>query len=224
MFSETAQRDSYVKDRNVKNTFDEYQKILDSLNVNFIMPRSDQNIILENGKAKIENIPDLEYLAKENANFYLSNYKKDYPFNALKIIRYLKGSKFIGKQILHIIPTDDSFKECIGEVIFADFQLGDFKTISETEIIKEKKGYRVMQLKVRAEVIMCVVENYLPWEDMSIGFQLRASRCPNDYESDFWYHFTNNYIAEEHFRYSSYCGSCTVIDQNPIWAKSNIKS
>ncbi len=54
---------------------------------------------------------------------------------------------------------------------------------------------------------------------MSIGFQIRVLKHPNQYESDFWCHFTNEHIAEKNFRYTSYCGACTIINQNSIWAK-----
>jgi len=77
----------------------------------------------------------------------------------------------------------------------------------------------VSSMYVRSEIIMCVIENSLPWEDLSIGFQMRVNRTPNTYESKFWYHFTNEYIAKANFRYSSFCGACTVINQNPIWQK-----
>ena len=81
----------------------------------------------------------------------------------------------------------------------------------------EKKGLRIMQIRVRPEVLMCVIENKLPWEDISFGFQLRVKRSPNEWASDFWYHFTNVYIGGKDFRYSSFCGACTAIDHNPVW-------
>ena len=71
---------------------------------------------------------------------------------------------------------------------------------------------RVMQLRVRKEIMACIIENKLPWEDFSIGFQMRVKRSPNEYASYFWYHFTNEYINTQHFRYSAYCGACTVIE------------
>ena len=64
---------------------------------------------------------------------------------------------------------------------------------------------------------MCTIYNKIPREDFSIGFQIRINRSPNTYESKFWYHFTNNYIGKKDFRSSIYCGSCTLINHNPIW-------
>uniref|UniRef100_UPI004047BA71 MBL fold metallo-hydrolase n=1 Tax=Algoriphagus sp. TaxID=1872435 RepID=UPI004047BA71 len=222
MFSEYAKRDRYINERNVKNSFIEYQKIASQLNVEAIQPESNKSIRFEDGQIQLHSLGSIDYLQKEDTDFYIHNLKQDYPFNSKKILAYLKNSQYNANQIIQIIPTDDNFMNCVGEIIFADFNLEIFKIIRESDLIDKKEGYRVMQLKVRSEVIMCIVENYLPWEDMSIGFQVRASRLPNEYESDFWFHFTNEYIAKENFRYTSYCGACTIIDQNPIWAKPNI--
>lgn len=223
MFSEYAARDIYINERNAKNSFEEYEKIASQLNVKAIRPESNKVITFKDGMMEINELTNVEYLQKESQSFYISNFKKDYPFDAQVVLDYLRKSGYKEKQILQLIPTDDSFNDIVGEIIFADFHLNIFKIISEDELIKEKEGYRVMQIKIRPEIIMCVVSNYLPWEDLSIGFQMRASRHPNEYESDFWYYFTNNYIAKENFRYTSYCGACSIIDQNPIWAKSDIQ-
>ncbi len=223
MFSENAERDTYIKSRNYKNPIEEYEQIAAQFQVNAIRPESDKIIIFEDGNMHIDRMKDVEYLDKETASFYITNFQKDYPYDSQSVINYFKNSQYSGKQILQIIPTDDTFSMNMGEVIYADFNKGIFKTIEQTEVIEKKENYRVMTLKIRTEILMCVITNYLPWEDMSIGFQMRASRVPNEYESDFWYHFTNIYIAKENFRYTSYCGACTIVDQNPIWIKTDIQ-
>ena len=63
----------------------------------------------------------------------------------------------------------------------------------------EIPDFRIMKLYVREEVFASIVSNKLPWEDFSIGFQMRITRIPNSYESDFWFHFTNVYIDPVHF-------------------------
>ena len=87
------------------------------------------------------------------------------------------------------------------------------------ELEERRQGFNVMQMKVRAEMLMYLVHHQLPWEDMSIGFQIRVSRSPNQYESDFWYYFTNEYIRVKHYRYSDQCGVCSLINQNPTWVQ-----
>ena len=77
-----------------------------------------------------------------------------------------------------------------------------------------------MQLLVREDIFAAVVENKFPWEDFSIGFQMRVVRFPNKYESDFWYHFTNNYINSIYYKNDPNCCACELINQNPLLNKN----
>jgi CMP-N-acetylneuraminate monooxygenase len=205
-----------------KNATIDYEQICNSLNVGYIEPEKNKLIQFIDGVISFREI-DVKYLQKEDYSFYINKYKEEYIYDPLNIISYLKNSGHHSNQIVQIIPSNDTFDEIIDEVVFADFKNQVFKIISRNDIIDRKEGFKVMKLSVRPEIITCVIENKLPWEDFSIGFQMRVERSHNEYESDFWYHFTNVYINEEHFRYSPYCGSCTVINQNPIWNKTNNK-
>ncbi|PRY13301.1 CMP-N-acetylneuraminate monooxygenase [Pontibacter ummariensis] len=218
MFSEYAERDKYIKDLNLKNTFGDYEKILGRLSVTTLRPDSAKVIEFRDGDLTSKAV-ETTYLDKEDCTYYINKFKEEFQYDPGAIVDYLKSSGFRGKQILQIIPTDDLHQEIVGKIIYADFYHDVYKVIDKEDLVAKVEGYKVMQLRIRAEVIMCVIENYLPWEDLSIGFQMRASRFPNEYESDFWYHFTNNYIAKEHFRYTSYCGACTIVNQNPVWVK-----
>lgn len=220
MFSEYAARDKHIKSLNKKNKVADYEKLLERLPVTIIKPNSGNLIEFVDGVLNSRTI-DTILLEKEDNTFYIDKIKEEFTFDAATIIQYLKASGFRSKQIVQIVPTDDTFHNITNEIVFADFYNDEYKVIAEEDLLNQLEGFRVMQLRIRSEIIMCVVENHLPWEDMSIGFQMRASRFPNDYESDFWYHFTNIYIAKENFRFSSYCGSCTIVNQNPIWVKNN---
>jgi CMP-N-acetylneuraminate monooxygenase len=57
------------------------------------------------------------------------------------------------------------------------------------------------------------IYNKEPWEDLSIGFQCKIERNPNEYNTKFWYHFTNKYITNKNIRFSSPCYSCDSINQ-----------
>jgi CMP-N-acetylneuraminate monooxygenase len=72
---------------------------------------------------------------------------------------------------------------------------------------------RVLLIRVRREGLGQIVANRMPWEDMLIGFQCRVSRKPDIYNSNFWYHFTNVYVGEEHRRASQRCDGCARIIQ-----------
>ena len=108
------------------------------------------------------------------------------------------------------------FDQINDDIVYINFKDRAFEKVGYQEIKEFTEGYNTMQMYVRKEIISCVIENMLPWEDLSIGFQMRVKRSPNVYESDFWYHFTNVNINKGHLRYSPLCGSCTIIKQNPI--------
>ena len=83
--------------------------------------------------------------------------------------------------------------------IFCDFNKQLFR-IEPLENLKEQfDGIRTMTIWIRSEILMMVVNNLMPWEDFSIGFQAKIIRNPNTYESEFWYHFTNVYINDKYF-------------------------
>jgi CMP-N-acetylneuraminate monooxygenase len=220
MFKEYASRDEFIQKNNVKNSTEDYEPICEKFGTKYLEPKKNQILEFSDERISLRQI-EVNYLNKEKPSFYINNYKSDFVYSAEKTIQYLTKSGFHGKQIVQIIPTNDSFDEVTGDVIYADFNSHIYKTLPQDKIIAHKEGYKVMQLRIRKEIIACVVENKLPWEDFSIGFQMRVIRIPNEYESDFWYHFTNVYINSDHFRYSSFCGACSIINQNPIWNKIN---
>ncbi len=222
MFKEKSKRDAYIFTNNAKNSFESIKAIVEAKNCLFVEPKSNTEYVYttkNNNNQLVLNDINVNYLEEENTEFYINNLKEEYPFDAQKIISYFKQSGFNEKNIIQIIPVNDTFEEITGQIVFVDFHNHVFKVIDESELIDEKDSYKVMKLKIRSEILMCTIENKLPWEDISIGFQMRATRIPNEYESNFWYYFTNVYIVEKNFRNSSYCGACTIIDQNPIWIK-----
>lgn len=217
MFTEAAPRDDYVRENNRKNKFDAYQAVCVRTGTRLVQARADETLVFGDEGLKISKQP-ATYLRREDPAFYIKALREEYPLDFSKLTTYFEACSFRGDQVLQIIPADDDFEPLGNAIYFADFKNRDFGVIDRAEMIISRPGCRVMQMKVRPEVLMCVVENKLPWEDISIGFQMRVERTPNEYESDFWYYFTNVYIGEKDFRYSSFCGACTVVEQNPIWA------
>lgn len=219
MFEERASRDNYIKESNLKNNFITYQHALKKTPTSLIKPDLSKKIIIKDDSVSMEDLKGLT-LQKEDVSFYIESFKKENSYDPKQVIEYFKNSNFHSNQILYIIPTDDDFKPINTNPIYINFQTQEFEEINVMDINLSQKGYRIMKLKIRFEALMGVINNFLPWEDMAIGFQLRIYRTPNSYESNFWYHFTNNYIAKENFRYSKYCGACSIINQSPIWVNS----
>jgi CMP-N-acetylneuraminate monooxygenase len=218
MFKEKSKRDSSIKVNNIKNSTDDYQDIVEQNGTKFISPKKDLLYSFNNGEL-LKTKLNVKYLPSEKIEESISEYKLLYKYESKVIIDYLKSSGYSGKQFVYIIPTNDDFSKATNDIIFCDFKKQIFKVVDEKEIIEEMKDYNTMQLFVREEIFAAVVHNKMPWEDFSIGFQMRVTRYPNVYESDFWYHFTNIYINSIHYKSDPNCGSCKVINQNPVFNK-----
>jgi hypothetical protein len=46
-------------------------------------------------------------------------------------------------------------------------------------------------MRCRSDVFRYALQEGLPWEEISIGFQARFYREPDVYNADFWNHFQN---------------------------------
>jgi CMP-N-acetylneuraminate monooxygenase len=217
MFNEKAQRDSYINKLNKKNLILDYSSILEKENVNLVETNNNQIVCFEDGKLQISKIDNLSFLETENINFYIELLKIKNPIDDKLIIEYFKNSNYKDSQILQIFLCDDNFSNKNDFFYFIDFYNQIFEKRNILNVIKYDRINKLMNLNIRTEVFMAVVNNMLPWEDFSIGFQMRIERFPDVYESEFWYHFTNNYICDMNYRYDSTCGSCEVVKQNPIW-------
>ena len=217
MFKEYAKRDIYINEHNLKNTIEDFETICIQNSVQLLSPSSlDLFEVSQNSLKRIKL--SREMFGTEDTEAYIGKLKMDYKWNGSKVINYLQKSDYHDNLYLQLIPTDDDFNP-IGEIVVADFKKSKFYLDIFSNIVRSIDDVQVSSFFIRSEVLMCIIENSLPWEDMSIGFQMRVSRHPNRYESKFWYYFTNEYIANSHFRFSSFCGACNMIDQNPVWHK-----
>jgi CMP-N-acetylneuraminate monooxygenase len=100
------------------------------------------------------------------------------------LANYYRKSGFHGNLVLHIIETDDLFEKFLDEHMF------DFSTM---EIVNRRpdREHQYSRIKIRSAVFWHTINNGLPWEEFSIGFQARFYREPDIYEFDFWTHFQN---------------------------------
>lgn len=218
MFKEKAPRDEYIFENNKKNSFEEISKLISNKQTRFIIPKKNKVLCLQNGTITMKEAPSFDLMDEDDIDNYINSYKKDFQLDFDVLIKYFKTSGYREKQILQIIPTDDNFNPIGEKALYINFYEQKYFSFPIGEILNEEiSEFNNMILKVRSESLMCLVLNYLPWEDLSIGFQCRINRFPDIYESKFWYFFTNVYVNKENIRYSSYCGSCSIIDQNKIW-------
>ena len=79
--------------------------------------------------------------------------------------------------------------------------------------ITKEKDKKYLHVKCRKESFLHTIYNKEPWEDLSIGFQCKIDRYPNEYNVKFWYYFTNKYITNKNIRFSSECYNCDFLNQ-----------
>ncbi len=113
------------------------------------------------------------------------------PLQTLEGIRhYFKWAGYKGDLVLQVIETDESFKVPVRE-----FWL-DFSSPGLLVNTRPERPHRYLRMKVRAEVFRFVLQNCLPWEEISVGFQARFYREPDIYSYAFWHHFQFGLPAE----------------------------
>ena len=129
--------------------------------------------LVEEGK---EKSIDIDY------DYYSDKYKNNLELTLTDIKKYFKNSGYESDLILHICETNEDFTLTDREFIY-DFTNQDF--IDK----RPNREHRYLKMKVRKEIFKYVLHNYLPWEEISIGFQGRFYREPDIYNRDFWEHF-----------------------------------
>jgi hypothetical protein len=157
---------------------------------------------LEPAFSKIDR-PPLYHLNESYIQSFIDELKAQADhYNNEQIIQYFKAAQFRDKLILYLVPSDDNFVP-IGQSFKIDFCHEHIKVeVYEPNILlaeyekAQSQQTRHLLIRVRYESLWQVVVKKLPWEDLSIGFQCRIHRKPDIYNSDFWYYFTNVYIAE----------------------------
>ena len=214
-FDEKLSRDKEIKKNNIKNKIEDYQKICTKfdtilLNVNnFDEFYFEENKLKTQKKNKSKNYKDIA--PKEYLKFYKKNYSN---IDENYIKKYFEESKFNDNLVLFISLTNDNFSKSYFD-FKVDFSLNKIKyKIVETidpKKFKNNNEKKVLYLKCRKESFLNTIYNKQPWEDLSIGFQAKFLRYPNEYNVDFWHHFTNNYITKKNIRFSSKCNSCEVL-------------
>lgn len=202
-FTEEAPRDFYIKERNLKNSVVDYQPICQSLDVALLNVQMSDHFcfkgteLVSHQKLKTNPLKDSkpeEYLCNtiERANYLCD----------ASIVNYFLNSSFCDSLVIKLDLTSDDFGEARRSFVI-DFS--DKNTISvraldaclEPLAETDYEPNRYLQIMIREHEFYDVLANGRPWEDLSIGFQCRMFRVPNIYNSEFWFHFTNDYIGNK---------------------------
>ncbi len=143
--------------------------------------------ILDISTLTIQNKPyksDIDYNFENYDKPYYDNPYYDYMSSLESIQEYFNWADYKDdKLILHIIETDQSFKNKIRE-FYVNFKSGK---VSEKYDINEKNHY--LRMKVKSHIFRYILSYGFGWEEISIGFQARFYRNPDIYNRGFWNHF-----------------------------------
>ncbi|WP_104730878.1 MBL fold metallo-hydrolase [Helicobacter felis] len=191
MFKERAQRDKMIAQRNHKHCPKDYENLCNAVQARYLEPRPDTLYSFTSNGTNQQEVPTT-LLNLPEPEVEIQKLKETYHYDPIKLIAYLKEANYHDRQIVYFVPTNDDFSQELGAKVVADFSTQSFRTLEPEETMLEaKEGFKIMVLKMRAEILALVVARKLPFEDFSIGFHCRVWRNPNVYESAFWFHFTN---------------------------------
>ncbi len=226
-FQEKLTRDKRILKHNAKNKIDDYKKFCETQDIKLLNVEDKDIYTFQGSDLKDSlNIPK-KYYKDLNEKDYLNFFKSEYNTINTKFLKdYFINSGYKDNLNLYISLTDDNFN-LLGSNYSIDFSkeeiiFNELKTFSDQKILEEASSNRVLLLKVRKESFLNTIYNKLPWEDLLIGFQCKVMRNPNNYNVQFWYHFTNKYITSKHVRMNTDCNSCMKLieyfDQNSLQA------
>lgn len=226
-FIEKLKRDINVFRLQNKNKISDYNQICKKNKIEILNVEKQDEFyfegqkIINSKKNKSKEFKDL------HPSIYLKNYKENYKKIDTNFIKnYFENSFFKDNLIVYLSLVDDDFKKS-----FINFKIDFSKQKPYFSIIKNFSGklknnilQKQLYLKCRIESFLNTVYNKNPWEDLSIGFQCKVVRNPNEYNYKFWHHFSNTYITSKNVRYSSECNSCDKLNHiidNAIYSKNN---
>lgn len=215
-FVEKLKRDKTVNELQNKNKISDYISICKKENIKLLdVEKFDEFFFKGNELLNSENNSSKYFndLAPEE---YLQKYKNNLNKIDLDFIRnYFEKSNFKDNLVLFISLVNDNFMNSK-----LDFKI-DFK--GEKPLfsllknfsgkIENIKKVKQLYLKCRLESFLNTIYNKEPWEDLSIGFQCKIIRVPNEYNYKFWHYFSNTYITSKNIRFSTECNSCDKLNQ-----------
>lgn len=212
-FKEAAARDSFIRENNGKNSVETIRKalLLAAPNLTFVDPRHTDQVMLEVGAAGQPANIRLETVARDRLFEVNDDYISPYidgenaaasDFSLDVVADYFRCSGFRNDMLLYLFASSDQFLP-LGPALRIDFRAAEplVDQVDADDAVHDyaqppSEGLRKVLVRVRRAPLWKLVQEGLPWENLSIGFQARFQRNPDVYESQFWYHFTNVYIGE----------------------------
>jgi len=197
-FTEKAKRDSEILSKNNKNKIEDYKGIVQGttlLNIDMF----DTYFFIGCDLHDRRSIQRSSH-SPESAESTIQEIFGKYSYDTNYIKSYFDNCNFQKELILYLSLTNDDFSKVKNSLVVdfrptqtrVDFVTFNWQSVKGNANLKDT--HNLLHIKVRQDSFLWVVNNRMPWEDLSIGFQCRIDRVPDVYNVDFWNHFTNVYI------------------------------
>ena len=203
MFTEKAERDSYIRTSNGKNAISDFAPVCEKTGSELLDLSQHETFFFSGDRLERKEAPSPSRLDEISPAAYIAAAKAQYESLDVEAIRaYFEGSNYRGDLALYVTLCHDDFhaiEDIHHHIIFSATSAPRPSTVGTLPDLQEefeRTGVNVLHVKIRREAFAEVVTEGLPWEDFSIGFQCRIDRFPNVYNAEFWYHFTNVYVKQ----------------------------
>jgi CMP-N-acetylneuraminate monooxygenase len=201
-FHETAPRDHVIARYNVKNG---PNAIVDKVAAKFtdvttIDPLQNDLVTWKNGAITVGHVdrPPLFTYDTATVTRYMEAQRALLKhFDIAKVADYFCQSEFKDDLIVYLVLTDDDYAP-EGNGVRIDFsaQPITYRVVesralqTEFEDLVELNGYHHLLIKARTDSLWQIVYFGRPLEELTLGFQCRIDRKPDQYNAAFWKHYT----------------------------------
>jgi CMP-N-acetylneuraminate monooxygenase len=202
-FEEKAPRDAMIQRYNIKNT---PQQVLARVaakhpQVLGVNPLDHDTIHWNGQQATLADTPRPPLYAQDAA--YIGSYLDAQSalladFDAHRIADYFLQSEFRDALIVYLVLTDDDYVPN-GESLRLDFSgtpmrydvVDGAALLAKFNALGELNGMHHLMVKARRDSLWRLVREGRPLEELTLGFQCRIDRKPDQYNAAFWKHYTS---------------------------------
>ena len=226
-FNESAPRDHVIEHYNIKNT---PQFVLDKVKAKFpdvlgVNPLVHDVVTWKDGEVTLSTVDQPPLFTYDAALIegYLTKQRallKHYDIH--KVADYFCQAEFEDNLIVYLVMTDDDYAPQ-GQGLRIDFSALPIRydvvdgaaLFAQFEALAELGAFHHMLLKVRTDSMWKIVYYGRPLEELSLGFQCRIDRKPDQYNAAFWKHYTTLDVpmlrrGEDHLLYKLLDGADSV--------------
>jgi len=201
-FEELAPRDAVIRRYNIKNS---PQTVVDRVNAKFpgitaVNPLEHDVVRWENGAISTATVNQPPLFTYDDATItrYLAAQRDLLKhFSIERVAEYFSQSEFKDDLIVYLVLTDDDYAPA-GQSLRLDFSTQPIShrvvesaaLLAEFEAVSDLGDKRHLLIKARTDSVWQIVYFGRPLEELTLGFQCRINRKPDQYNASFWKHYT----------------------------------